>query len=49
LCDWRAIGVLSPLDLDPVWQQPDSWVWVAPPDAVLYDSKFARAIRCGSP
>jgi hypothetical protein len=49
LCQLRNIDVLVARDLDPVWQQPDSWVWVAPPDAVLYDSKFARAIRCGSP
>jgi hypothetical protein len=44
-CKKLGIDALIVADTDPVWEQPDSWVWKAPP---LASNNYARAFRWGN-
>jgi hypothetical protein len=44
-CDKFAIPVLVATDADPVWGDPNSWVWRSP---VLVSNPQMRAVRCGT-
>jgi hypothetical protein len=44
-CDQFHINVLVATDIDPVWQDRESWVWVRPN---LVANQSMRAVSCGS-
>ena len=43
-CDEFHINVLVATDIDPVWQDPGSWVWLRPN---LVANPSLRAVSCG--
>jgi hypothetical protein len=44
VCRTYGISVLVAADTDPVWKQPESWVWMRRP---LLANPYVRAFRCG--
>jgi hypothetical protein len=44
-CNDFHVDVLVATTTDPVWQDPESWVWTHP---VLYANPLMRAVRCGT-
>jgi hypothetical protein len=44
VCRDYGISVLVAVDTDPVWKQPESWVWTRAP---LIANPYVRAFRCG--
>lgn len=45
LCDESKVDVLIAHRSDPLWDQPQSWVWTRKP---LVENKVMRAFRCGT-
>jgi len=44
VCRAYGIDVILAVNTDPVWKQPESWVWTRPP---LLANSYVRAFRCG--
>lgn len=44
-CDDFRVNVLVATDTDPVWNDPDSWVWTRP---ILLANPSMRALSCGT-
>jgi hypothetical protein len=44
ICRDYGINVILVEDIDPVWRDPESWVWKRTP---LVANSYARAFRCG--